>query len=137
MKKVQYKFIIASLAALLILGACSKSFITKAPNDSILTAEALASPSDLQTALNGAYAELRITQYYGRDFPVIGDLMADNTYVEIKNSNRYISQYKYTVLTTDAVPGDIWPSGYTTILRANEILDSKVTGAGLDAIRAQ
>ncbi len=137
MKKVQYKFIIASLAALLILGACSKSFITKAPNDSILTAEALASPSDLQTALNGAYAELRITQYYGRDFPVIGDLMADNTYVEVQNSNRYLTQYKYTVLTTDQVPFDIWPAGYTTILRVNNIIDSKVTGTGVDAIRAQ
>jgi starch-binding outer membrane protein, SusD/RagB family len=137
MKKIINRYTIASLAILLLLGACSKNFITKAPNDSILSDAALASVSDLQTALTGAYAELRITQYYGRDFPVIGDLMADNTYVEIKNSNRYIPQYKYTVLTTDAVPGDIWPSCYTTILRVNNILDSKVTGAGIDGIRAQ
>lgn len=136
MKKLN-KFIIASLAASFIITGCSKNFITKTPNDSIPTNEALASPSDLVTALNGAYAELRMTSYYGRDFPVIGDLMADNTYVEIKNSNRYIPQYKYTVLVTDGVPGEIWPIAYTTILRVNNIIDSKVTGTGVDATKAQ
>ncbi len=137
MKKLLNKFIITSLAASFIITGCSKSFTTKTPNDSILTSEALATPSDLVTALNGAYAEMRITSYYGRDFPVIGDLMADNTYVEIKNSNRYIPQYKYTVLVTDAVPGEIWPAVYTAILRVNNIIDSKVVGTGVDATKAQ
>jgi hypothetical protein len=135
MKKVQNKLTIASLAVLLIFGACSKNFITKTPNDSVLSPDALSSVSALQTALTGAYAGLRGANNYGRDYPVIGDLMADNTYVEIKNSNRYKPQYQYTVLTTDVVPNDIWSSSYTAILRCNNIIDAKVTGA--DDIKAQ
>ena len=137
MKKVQNRLTIAALAASVILGGCSKNFITKAPDSSIPTAEALLLPSDLQTALIGTYAELAGTAYYGRDLPVIGDLMADNTYVETKNSNRYLPQYKYTVLVTDQVPVDVWTDGYRTILRANNIIDAKVTGSGVNEIKAQ
>jgi hypothetical protein len=137
MKTLKNKLTIAVLSASVILGSCSKQFITKAPDDQLLASQALAAPSDLVTALNGVYAQLAPAAFYGRDLPVIGDLMADNTYVEQKNSNRYIPQYKYTVLVTDGIANDAWTDGYKIVLRANNIIDAKVTGSTVVGMKAQ
>jgi hypothetical protein len=123
------------LAAALALGSCSKSFVTKIPSDGIPTSDALNSPAVLQSALNGVYAEIRNVSQYGRDWPVIGDLMADNTFVDVRNSGRYTTQYNYSVPITDQIPQDMWAESYTGILRCNQIIDATVTGA--DDIKAQ
>jgi len=133
----KYGATIVLLVAVLGLGSCSRSFVNKAPQASILSAEALTSPAILQSALNGLYAELRNVGQYGRDFPVLGDLQADNTFVEARNSGRYISQYNYSVTAVDGVPNEMWAGSYTGILRANEIIDAAVTGAEADQIKAQ
>jgi hypothetical protein len=137
MKKTINYYIIGSLSVVLVLTSCSKGFITKAPDSSLLTSEALGNASALQAALTGAYNELTQYQDYGRDFPVIGDLMADNTFVQQENSNRYISQYVYSVTAEDAVPGEVWPGCYAAILRANQILSTTLTGTDIDQIKAQ
>jgi tetratricopeptide (TPR) repeat protein len=137
MKKTNYFYTIGCLSIMLVLTSCSKSFITKSPDGSLLTSDALNSTSALSAALTGAYNELTQVAVYGRDLPVIGDLMADNTYVQLKNSNRYISQYVYDVTAEDAVPGEVWPGCYAAILRANQIINSPLTGTDVDPIKAQ
>jgi len=135
MKRLFNKIVICSAAALVVMSGCSKSFITKAPADQVPQSEALTDPASLQTALNGAYSELRALGDYGRDLPVIGDLMADNTYIEVKNSGRYLPQYNYSVTVNDATVLEVWQDLYATILRVNNIIEAKVTGA--DDIKAQ
>jgi len=132
-----YKPLLIVLAAGTILGSCSKSFVNKTPLDKITTDTSLllTSASALQSALNGTYAEIRNVDQFGRDWPVIGDLMADNTFLETRNSGRYIPQWRYTVPITDQVPQDMWAESYTGILRCNQIIDAKVTDA--DDIKAQ
>ena len=137
MKKIYNSFLITAITASVLLAGCSKNFIEKTPSDSIPTDQALSDASALQTALNGAYAGLRSVSLFGRDFPVIGDLQADNTYVENKNSGRYLAQYNYSVVASDGVPGEIWSQAYAVILRTNQILDSKITGPDVDKIKAQ
>jgi hypothetical protein len=46
----------------------------------------------MQNAVNGMYANMRAVGVYGRDFPVIGDLQADNTFVEVENAGRYLAK---------------------------------------------
>jgi starch-binding outer membrane protein, SusD/RagB family len=128
---------IVLLAGVLVLGSCSKSFVTKTPETAVLTSQALNTVPLLQSALNGAYTELRAVGQYGRDFPILGDLMADNTYVETRNSGRYLSQYAYTVPVTDAVVDEMWADSYTGILRCNEIIDAPVTGGLTDTVKSQ
>jgi len=132
-----YKPLLIVLAAGTVLGSCSKSFVDKTPLDKITTDTSLLlnSASALQSALNGTYAEIRNVDQFGRDWPVIGDLMADNTFLESRNSGRYIPQWGYTVPITDQVPQDMWAESYTGILRCNQIIDAKVTG--VDDIKAQ
>jgi hypothetical protein len=130
-----YKNLLIVLAAGSILESCSKSFVDKTPSSNVPTPDALNTASALQSDLNGTYAEIRNVSQFGRDWPVIGDLMADNTFLEARNSGRYIPQWGYTVPITDQVPQDMWAESYTGILRCNQIIDAKVTGA--DAIKAQ
>jgi hypothetical protein len=130
-----YKNLLIVLAAGSILGSCSKSFIDKSPTTSVLTPDALNTASALQSDLNGVYAEIRNVDQFGRDWPVIGDLMADNVFLESRNSGRYIPQFSYTVPVTDQVTEDMWAESYTGILRCNQIIDAKVSGT--DDIKAQ
>src|SRR5580692_8070297 len=94
-----YKNLLIVLTAGTVLGSCSKSFVDKTPSDKVVTDTTLllTSVSALQSALNGTYAEIRNVDQFGRDWPVIGDLMADNTFLETRNSGRYIPQWGYTV----------------------------------------
>jgi starch-binding outer membrane protein, SusD/RagB family len=129
------KYILFAGTALLFLSSCSKSFVNKDPLSSTTLGVALGSVTQLQTALNGAYAQMRNIDLYGRDMPVIGDLQADNTFVEVQNSGRYLNQFKYTFTNADgAVEGD-WNAAYVGIQEANQVIDAQVTGA--DAIKAQ
>ena len=143
MKRIHILFLLVGFSVM--LNSCSKSFITKNPADAVNTSIALTSASDLTAALNGVYSALRAVPLYGRDLPVIGDLQADNTFLESKNSGRYIAQYKYNVTLTDGVVSEIWggiqgtpptPGAYTAILRANQIIDANVTGGNAASIKA-
>src|SRR5665213_1655464 len=137
MKHILNKYLPVAVFSLAILVGCSKKFIDKTPYDSIPTAEALNDASALQTALNGVYSEVRAVGQYGRDFPVIGDLQADNTYIEKQNSGRYLAQYNYSVVANDAVVLEMWQDSYQGILRANQIINSTLSGSDVAPIKAQ
>jgi starch-binding outer membrane protein, SusD/RagB family len=137
MKRIINGFFLMLFSASLMLGSCSKSFINKTPFNSLPFDQALGTESGLQNALDGAYGQLRAVALYGRDFPVVGDLQADNTYVETKNTGRYLEAYNYTVTVTEGTVGEMWPAAYTGILSANQIINAKVTGGKVDQIKAQ
>ena len=124
-----------TMAAGLALGSCSKSFVDKTPTGMISTDEALNTPQLLTTALNGVYAELRNVDQFGRDFPILGDLMADNIWLQARNSGRYVGQWEYNTPIADGVPLGMWQESYNGILDCNQIIDAAVTGA--DDIKAQ
>ena len=73
-----------ALAAAMAMGSCTKSFVNKLPLGSIVTSDSLIlnDAASIQSAINGVYADLRNVDQYGRDWPIIGDLMADNIYVD-------------------------------------------------------
>ena len=106
--KTYIPFLLLVVVAGLALGSCSKSFVDKSPAGNLSTSEALSTPQLLQTDLIGLYSELRNVDQYGRDFPVVGDLMADNTFLEARNTGRYVYQFAYTVPTIDAVTLGMW-----------------------------
>jgi hypothetical protein len=131
-----YKLYFTLMAAAgLALGSCSKSFVDKTPAGSIPTNEALNTPQLLTSALNGLYAELRNVDQFGRDFPILGDLMADNIWLQERNSGRYVTQWEYNTPVADGVVQGMWQESYNGILDANEIIDANVTGA--DDVKAQ
>ena len=137
MRKINNLSFITVLVGSLMIGGCKKSYLVKTPLDSLTPQQALSSESGLTSAVNGAYAALRAVALYGRDFVIIGDLMADNTYVEKKNSGRYLIQYNYTMSSSDGVASEMWNTSYTGIMRVNQVIDANVTGSKVANIKAE
>ena len=116
----------AVTAIILLLPSCNKKFLEKFPPTALTPELALATEADLQTALLGAYAGLRATDYFGRTVPVFGDLMADNAFVSLTNSGRYTAFNTYTQTVSDGNVLGFWRGAYTAILRANNIINSTI-----------
>lgn len=137
MKRTIYIMSVFVSCTTLLLTSCKKSFIEKSPNDSISLDKALSDEVGVSNALNGAYAQLRSVSLYGRDLPVTGDLMADNTFVETRNSGRYLQQFNYNILNSDGVAEDVWTAAYTGIMRCNQIIKASASGGKVPEIKAQ
>lgn len=125
---IKYRFIVVLLIAVFAT-SCKKEFLERTPPTSLTPDQALASEADMQVALRGAYTGLRAVDYYGRTVPVIGDVMADNVYQSAINTNRYTQFILYNYTPADANITAFWNNAYTVILRANNIINSKIASS--------
>lgn len=127
-----YLFITFLIAALLSTG-CNKE-LELDPHDSLSTETALSTLSGIKAAVAGMYANLRDAAYYGRSMFLYGDASADDIYISKVNSNRYISTYQRNYAAVDADVLDMWTQLYTTIARANNIINNvdKVQGSAAE-----
>jgi hypothetical protein len=126
----KYKLVLAIVLLVTMASSCKKSFIELNSPTSLTPEQALATEADLQVALRGAYAGLRGVDFYGRSIPVMGDIMADNAYQSALNTNRYTFFNDYsTTKGATAADGNVsgmWTSGYSVVLRANNIINSPI-----------
>jgi hypothetical protein len=120
------KFTLLPVLLMATFSSCKKEFLELDPPTSLTPDQALGTEADLLVALRGAYSGLRGADFYGRTLPVIGDIMADNAYQHPLNTNRYTLFNNYTFNTTDGNVLGIWNTGYSVILRANNIINSSV-----------
>jgi hypothetical protein len=123
----KHKILLALVTGSLLLTSCKKEFIDLDPPTSVDPATALNTEADLLIALRGAYSGLRAVDLFGRTVPVLGDIMADNTYQHSTNTNRYTLYNAYTFNSTDGNALGLWASSYTVILRCNRIIASPLT----------
>jgi hypothetical protein len=110
----------------LLLGSCSKKFLDLTPYSQVPLNQAITDQNSMQTAVNGMYAGLRATDFYGRSIPIDGDLLADNVYISASNSNRYLVELTYTYIPTYGNVQNTWSEGYSVILRANDIINATI-----------
>jgi len=108
--------------------SCKEDFLDENHPTALSPEQALADESGLQVALRGAYASFRGVDFYGRSVPVWGDIMADNSYLSVQNTNRYTLFNNNTFNVTDGNVAGLWSAAYNTILRCNNILNSPLTG---------
>lgn len=123
------KIILTALLVTIVFGAC-KDKLNVVPYDSLPTQESLNDVTGLSAALVGAYSAMRNTSYYGQELMAIGEVSADNVYISIDNSNRYISTFRRTYTTIDADPNSIWDQIYATLLDANNIINNADAAKG-------
>jgi len=119
---IYMSFVLAALS----LGSCKKDFLDQKPYASVPVGTAITTEAEMQAAVNGMYASLRNTDGFGRNIPVLGDLMADNIYVSGQNSGRYLVQNAYTTTVATAEPAGIWGALYASILRANTVINTNL-----------
>ena len=133
----KYKLLTA-LVFIGLLSSCKKEFLELNPPTSLTPDQALGTEADLLVALRGAYAGLRGVDFYGRTIPVLGDIMADNSYQHAINTNRYTLFNNYTYNVTDGNVLGIWNTGYTVILRTNNIINAPVaSSANVDQYKGE
>src|SRR4029078_4768519 len=140
--KAQNKSRLAGLIALasiiVALSSCKKSFLDLRPYTSVSSYVAITNESDMQSALNGAYGNMNSPNLYGRSTPLFGDLVSDNVYISAINSNRYLDFFQINYTVTDANGQGIWQSSYSTILRANNVINSSLQGnENIDQLRGE
>jgi len=124
MKKVLYIGLVASAMG---LWSCGENFLDQVPYDSVNSDVAIRTESDMSNAVNGIYSGMRSSNIYGRTFPFINDVMADNVYISTANSGRYIAQNTYALNSQDSYFTNLWLQAYTDILRANNVINATIT----------
>jgi hypothetical protein len=132
MKKLAY---IISITAL-ILTACSKNFLDKAPESSITSGNFYKTENQFDQALIGAYAVLRDAKGFNDAVYSMGEMRSDNTHFVFNNSNRsegpsdrekadeFLDESTSTIVTAN------YTNHYIGIARVNSILEY-VSDAGL------
>ena len=105
-----------------MLTGCSKDFLEKSPQYALETSKAISNVDDAEVAVNGMYSALLSSNYYGRNFMVTPDVMADNTRISAGNSGRFLTEYQYSIIATSGNPTGLWNIAYDAIDRSNNIL---------------
>ena len=125
-----HRFIPVALLAV-GLAACDSDLLEVSPVDEIGEDIAIVDAASAQAALNGAYSALQDLDYYGTDYVIFGDLMADNAEHE-GTFGTYSQADRHSLLPTNVTLDAIWTAIYSGINRAN-ILIQRVPELGIDA----
>lgn len=107
--------------------ACSEDFLELQPEQAVATNDALVTISDFRAAINGAYDGLSSSDYYGRYFVLVSDIMSDDV-KQNASANRASDWAAYAGSSTDNnnLAQGIWAQGYIVIDRVNKIINSEV-----------
>lgn len=124
-------------AALLVLGigACQGDLLELRPVDEIDQDIAVTDATSAQAALNGAYAALESGSYYGTDYVIYGDLMADNARHE-GTFDTYTQADRDQLLPQSVDMDGMWTAMYRGIYRVNILIDKVPLLEGIDATQA-
>lgn len=124
----KFKSIISVIATVLVAGSCSTDrFLDEQPELVIPLDQAVTNENKLKVAVNGLYNSIQNTSTYGGAIPTLSELLADQTFVSIQNSNRFALTRQSTLTFYTQNNGDIgalWNGLYSTIMNTNIILAS-------------
>lgn len=125
-------FIYSLLSVTVALTSCEKILETQ-PKESVDLEGATKSLDAMKATLTAIYNGMQGSGYYGRDFIVVPEVVADNGEITTSNSNRFVQQANNT-------PGShvgIFVTAYTNIFRANFVLKYVDGTTATDAEKAK
>jgi len=115
------KLLVRILPIVLVLASC-KDFLDVEPKDSVSDETTIVDKTSAQTAVRGIYRELGDDAYYGSLFQTIGYLSGDN--IQWTGSQSVIQQFiSHAVKSDNANIATVWAGIYSTINRANQVID--------------
>lgn len=127
MKKINIKIAITILfIGVSVLNSCSNDFLEETPTDSILISNSILTEEDLVIAVNGVYNLCQSTSSYGAMISTLNELSADNAFVSVQNSNRFVNTNDGSYITAiDGNIASVWNSLYSIIANCNNVLASE------------
>ncbi len=114
------------------LGACSGDLLDLHPVDQIDESTAITNAATAQDALYGAYSALEDGNYYGGDYFLYGDLMADNS-EHTGTFQTYAQADRHQLLPENVTLDGIWTAIYRGIYRVNILIEKVPQLEGVDA----
>ena len=117
--------LLGTIAASLLLGACSKKFISLDPISNANVQNFYVTQDDFTNAIYGAYADLNTNGVYNDYMQLVGDLRSDNTQMGTTASDRFAFQdmNTFNMQPTSQIVESIWDDNYVGIRDVNAILD--------------
>lgn len=120
MKRVKY--IIVGIWTFVLI-SCSQNFLEIDPEQDVAAEEAVVDFNTLQTAIKGVYSDLQDEGYYGRSLYVMPELMADNLYLSLRNTGRYLEFDQFVVSKENSKVESAWNSIYEVVVNANRAIE--------------
>lgn len=109
---------------LVIAFSCTKDYLNTTPAGATIAQNAFKTTSDYEAALNGCYSALQDIGYYGRNYPIIGEILADNVKPSTNNTSRFTDLYNYSQTSSDQYLKEFWRAGYSVIHRCNTLISA-------------
>ena len=133
-----FKIAILSLGIVNIVSSCSNDFVDREFEQSVIQSD-LKSLQEVQSFVRGAYASMRASTYYGRDFTAYGEVRSDEMYSNGR-SGYFQTVRTYTMTSSDAYARDTYNQIYTMIAKTNIVIGtdvSKLNGTAQDLQKAE
>jgi len=124
MKKIYIKAIAIMITVFSV--SCSEEFLELTPYQSVADTEAIQNLDDYKSSITGVYNVLTSSNYYGRYFMLIPDVMADDV-KQNAQANRVRDYAEYIAQVDDAQARDIFTLLYSGINACNNIINADVT----------
>lgn len=121
MKLTKYIAIVIAL----MFSSCGKDILDIDPSGSLPVDAAIASVDDLESVLLGAYSQLQNSDYYGRYFVLVPDVMSDDV-KQNSSANRAKEWAEYNGNSLDFISEEVWTEIYEAINRLNTVINAEV-----------
>lgn len=120
------KFNILVLGVLLsaITSCNTEGFLEENPVDQLDESVAFSEPSLVAAAVTGVYDLFSRNEYYGRDYIIATEAMADNVQLHPGNSGRFVSEYLHSTVDSDGDATGTFLRIYRVISNANGIVEN-------------
>ena len=134
MKKL-FKLTFAALLTMVVVTGC-EDILEPSVDQALPIETAIKTVDDLRGFVLGSHDIMNRATIYGRDMVAGVDASSDNAFSN-GNSGRFIihSQINYT--TTNGYSSGIWNGLYQAIANANIVINSDLTGEGVDYVKGQ
>ncbi len=111
--------------AFVLITSCGKDFLNLNPSESLAVEEATKTLDDLEVLLRGVYDQFQNSDYYGRYFVLVPDVMSDDV-KQNASANRAKEWAEYNGNAIDFIPEEIWTEVYEAINRANTVINAQI-----------
>ncbi len=114
--------------------SCGKDFLDLQPEQSVSDDTFLQNIDDFQTAILGAYDQMQNSDWYGRYFLLVPDVMGEDV-KQNASANRAKEWAEYNGSAVDFIPREIWAELYEGINIVNKIINADFVPP--DAVKAE
>ena len=120
----------AAVLAAATLTSC-EGYLDTLPSDSLIAEDAITTLQDVETALNGAYYDLKSSSYYGNDFVARAEVGGEDIQTISQGGKRTDGFYRFVHRQNNS-PSAFWTIPYRIINRTNVLLRA-IDGGSISA----